>query len=108
LADGAENGLSINPVMRIEFSAVTGNSPLYYAGLCVPKLEAVVHRPTKRRLPMINHGQAPKDIYVRSHLRWYQGQVVEVVSYLKGRTPKMSLRDSDLQLTFGFYQSATG
>jgi hypothetical protein len=57
---------------------------------------------------MITHGRAPKDIYVSSHLRWFQGQVIEVGSYLKGLTPKMSLHNSDLQLTFGFYQSATG
>lgn len=56
---------------------------------------------------MHNHGQAPKDIYVRSHLRWHNGQIVEVGSYLKGLTPKLSLRDSDLQLTFGFYHSGT-
>lgn len=54
---------------------------------------------------MHNHGKAPKDIYVRSHLRWQNGQIVEVGSYLKGLTPKLSFRDSDLQLSFGFYHS---
>jgi hypothetical protein len=57
---------------------------------------------------MVTHGKGPKDIYVRSHLRWFQGEIIEVSSYLKGLTPKMSLRDSDLQLAFGFYQSAPG
>ena len=57
---------------------------------------------------MVTHGKAPKDIYVQSHLRWYRGKILEVTSYLKGLTPKMSLRESDLQMTFGFYQSATG
>jgi hypothetical protein len=73
--------------------------------------------PSERRLftaqqgggkPMQTHGKAPKDIYVSQHLRWYQGEIVEVDSYLKGLTPKMSLRESDRQLTFGFYQSAPG
>jgi hypothetical protein len=41
---------------------------------------------------MVTHGKAPKDIHVRQHLRWYQGEIVEVNSYLKGLTPKMSLR----------------
>jgi hypothetical protein len=54
---------------------------------------------------MVTRGKGPKDIYVRSHLRWYQGEIIEVSSYLKGFTPKMSLRDSDLQLAFGFYHS---
>jgi hypothetical protein len=57
---------------------------------------------------MVTHGKAPKDIHVRQHLRWYQGEIIEVNSYLKGLTPKMSLRECDLQLAFGFYQSATG
>jgi hypothetical protein len=54
---------------------------------------------------MVTHGKAPKDIHVRQHLRWYQGEIIEVNSYLKGLTPKMSLRECDLQLAFGFYQS---
>ena len=57
---------------------------------------------------MVTHGKAPKDIHVSQHLRWYQGEIVEVNSYLKGLTPKMSLREFDRQLTFGFYQSAPG
>jgi hypothetical protein len=54
---------------------------------------------------MRKRGKASKDIYVSSHLRWFQGEIIEVSSYLKGLTPKMSLRDSELQLAFGFYRS---
>lgn len=52
---------------------------------------------------MVAHGNAPKDIRVRPHLRWYRGRIVEIASYLKGLTPKMHTLASDLQMSFGFY-----
>jgi hypothetical protein len=51
---------------------------------------------------MHNHGRGPKIVYVKAYARWQNGNRREVESYHRGMTPPMSLRDSPLQLDFGF------
>jgi len=54
----------------------------------------------------IIHGEVPKDIYVPKYARWVRGERRDVESHLRGWTPPLYLRESDLQLDFGFERRA--
>jgi hypothetical protein len=51
---------------------------------------------------MMKHGEGPKFLCVRRYLRWVNGRIKEVESHRRGYTYPDHLRDSDLQLAFGF------
>ena len=51
---------------------------------------------------MQRHGRGPEFICVRRYLRWVNGKLYEVTSHRRGFTFPEILRDSELQLDFGF------
>jgi hypothetical protein len=51
---------------------------------------------------MVTHGKGPKFIYVRKYARWVRGVRRSVEGHLRGWTPPLYFRESDLQLDFGF------
>lgn len=48
------------------------------------------------------HGEGPKFVFVKAYARWVRGKRLHVDNHLRGFTPPMNLRDSPLQLDFGF------
>jgi hypothetical protein len=51
---------------------------------------------------MVDHGDGPKDVFVRSYGRWRKGRYQRVQSALRGSWHRISLRLSPDQLSFGF------
>jgi hypothetical protein len=51
---------------------------------------------------MNNHGKGPKFVFVQGYWRWVDGELQPVNAYVRGLTPPLSLRQSPLQLDFGF------
>jgi hypothetical protein len=51
---------------------------------------------------MLTHGYGPKDTFVRSYWRWQNGHLLRVKSFIRRTRHVLSLRPSDLQLSFGF------
>jgi hypothetical protein len=56
---------------------------------------------------MPKHGKGPKDVLVRSYARWKAGKRERVSKALRASWHRLSLRASDGQLVFGFYQSGS-
>ena len=52
------------------------------------------------------HGEAPKDIYVPKYARWVRGERLYVEGHLRGWTPPLYFRETDLQMDFGFERRA--
>jgi hypothetical protein len=48
------------------------------------------------------HGDGPKIVLVKAYARWQRGKRRKVRSFLRAMSPPLSLRDSPLQLIFGF------
>jgi hypothetical protein len=51
---------------------------------------------------MVDHGDGPKIVLVKAYRRWQKGELHHVKSFLRAMSPPLSLRESPLQLTFGF------
>jgi hypothetical protein len=63
-------------------------------------------RPTEGVLTMRNHGQEPKDKFVRAYVSWWHGRLRRTRSYVRSMTHKLGVRTSALQLDFGFGRRA--
>jgi hypothetical protein len=51
---------------------------------------------------MVKHGEGPKFLWVTGYTRWVEGKLKKVDSHHRGYTYPLNLRESDLQLDFGF------
>jgi hypothetical protein len=51
------------------------------------------------------HGKGPKDVLVKAYPRWKAGKREWVRQAHRSSWHRLSLRDSEDQLVFGFYQS---
>lgn len=51
---------------------------------------------------MLKHGKGPKFVFVQGYWRWMDGEFRPVNEHVRGLTPPLRLRQSPLQLDFGF------
>jgi len=51
---------------------------------------------------MVDHGDGPKFVLVKRYARWLCGKRWYVEQHMRSVTPELSIRESPLQLDFGF------